>query len=103
MVVVQLFFLKKISKANSQKAREVQPKYTESIQEKIIQQDQEWRKRAQKSTKLEILRRTLTEIHSKSDLRKHICSSELVFSQSSKLQAFPSFQMHHLKQGGIIF
>jgi hypothetical protein len=37
-------------------------------------QDQEEEMSAQKYTKLKILRRALTEIYSKSDLRKNICN-----------------------------
>jgi hypothetical protein len=55
---------------------------------KNTQQHQDQGKRAQKSTKLETLRRALTNICSKRDLSKPIFRSELVFSQSSKLRAF---------------
>jgi hypothetical protein len=83
-----------------EKCKGPQSKYTERIQENNTQT----RSRTMKeSTKIEILR-TLTEIHSKSDLRKQSCSSKLVFSQSSKLQAYGiSLQLHHIKQEGITF
>jgi hypothetical protein len=47
------------------------------------------------------LKKSVDRDHSKRDLRKQSCISELVFSQSSKFHAIPSFRMHHIKQKGI--
>jgi hypothetical protein len=99
-------FLKKqffISKANSLKVKGAHLKYTGSKQDKNTHQDQEWGRRAHKSTNSDIERGALTEFHSKSDSRNHNCSFELVFSQSSKLQAFISLQMNHIEWEGITF